>query len=87
MDCSLPGSSVHGILQARILELVAMPSSGDLPYSGIEPASLYMCMYIYSKRDRDKESERQGQTEREMSTFIKLNKLLIFSLLLNASFL
>ena len=27
MDCSLPGSSVHGMLQARILEWVAMPSS------------------------------------------------------------
>ena len=27
MDCSLPGSSIHGILQARILEWVAMPSS------------------------------------------------------------
>ena len=27
MDFSLPGSSVHGILQARILEWVAMPSS------------------------------------------------------------
>ena len=27
MDCSLPGSSVHGILQAGILEWVAMPSS------------------------------------------------------------
>ena len=27
MDCSLPGSSVHGILQARILEWVAVPSS------------------------------------------------------------
>ena len=27
MDYSLPGSSVHGILQARILEWVAMPSS------------------------------------------------------------
>ena len=26
MDCSLPGSFVHGILQARILEWVAMPS-------------------------------------------------------------
>ena len=26
MDCSPPGSSVHGILQARILEWVAMPS-------------------------------------------------------------
>ena len=27
MDCSAPGSSVHGILQARILEWVAMPFS------------------------------------------------------------
>ena len=27
MDCSLPGSSVHGILQARILEWVAIPFS------------------------------------------------------------
>ena len=26
-DCSLPGSSVHGILQARILEWVAIPFS------------------------------------------------------------
>ena len=27
MDCSPPGSSVHGILQARILEWVAIPPS------------------------------------------------------------
>ena len=27
MNCSLPGSSVHGILQVRLLEWVAMPSS------------------------------------------------------------
>ena len=27
IDCSLPGSSVHGILQERILEWVALPSS------------------------------------------------------------
>ena len=27
VDCNSPGSSVHGILQARILEWVAMPSS------------------------------------------------------------
>ena len=27
MDCSLPGSSVHGILQARILEWVSIPFS------------------------------------------------------------
>ena len=29
MDCSRPGSSVHGILQARILEWVVMPSSRE----------------------------------------------------------
>ena len=40
MDCSFPGSSVHGILQARTLERVAMPRPGDLHDPGIEPASL-----------------------------------------------
>ena len=40
-DCSLPGSSVHEIPQARILEWVAMlSSSGYLPHQGTEPASL-----------------------------------------------
>ena len=29
MDCSLPGASVHGILQARILERVAIPFSNQ----------------------------------------------------------
>ena len=38
-DCSLPGSSVHGILQARILGWVPFPSPGDLPNPGIEPWS------------------------------------------------
>ena len=38
MDCSLTGSSVHGILQARILEWVAMPFSqglGIFPTQGL----------------------------------------------------
>ena len=39
-DCSPPGSSAHGILQARILEWVAISFCRDLPDSGIEPASL-----------------------------------------------
>ena len=34
MDCSLPGSSVHGVLHARILEWVAMPSSRGSPQLG-----------------------------------------------------
>ena len=36
---SPPGSSVHGILQARILEWVAIPPPGDLPNPGIAPRS------------------------------------------------
>ena len=39
-DCSPPGSSVHGILQARILEWAACPPPGDLPDTGIELSSL-----------------------------------------------
>ena len=40
MDCSPPGSSVQGILQARMLEWVAMPSSRGSSDPGIEPRSL-----------------------------------------------
>ena len=29
MDCSLPGSSIHGIFQARVLEWVAIAFSGE----------------------------------------------------------
>ena len=39
LDCSLPGSSVRGILQARILQWVAIPFSGDLPNPEMEPRS------------------------------------------------
>ena len=38
MDCSPPGSSVYGILQARKGEL-PFPSPGDLPNPGMEPRS------------------------------------------------
>ena len=40
MDCSLPGSSVHGILQARILEWVAMSSSRGSSQPRMESMSL-----------------------------------------------
>ena len=39
MECSPSGSSVHGNLQARILEWGAIPLPGDLPNPRIEPAS------------------------------------------------
>ena len=41
MDSSLAGSSVHGILQARILEWVAMPSRGIFPTEGSNPHLLH----------------------------------------------
>ena len=40
MDCTVSGSSVHGILQARILQWVGFPSPGDPPNPGIQPVSL-----------------------------------------------
>ena len=36
VDYSLPGSSVHGIFQARILAWVVIPFPGELPDPGIE---------------------------------------------------
>ena len=46
VDCSLPGSCLHAILQARVLEWVAisfsrgsLPSPRDLPDPGIKPGS------------------------------------------------
>ena len=40
MDCNWPGSSVHGILQAKYWSGFPCPPPGDLLNSGAEPASL-----------------------------------------------
>ena len=40
MNCSPPGYSVHGILQARILEWVTISFSKGSPHPGVEPATL-----------------------------------------------
>ena len=51
MDCSPPGSSVRGILQAIILEWVAMPSSGgssqprDQIHMSVSPAFSRWVLY------------------------------------------
>ena len=39
VDYSQPGSSAHGISQARIMKWVAITPPGDLPDPGIEPRS------------------------------------------------
>ena len=67
MDCSPPGSSVHGISQARILEWVAIPSPGDLPDLRIEPATLALQAYFSiagrrpSKPEKVKKKKKKGK--------------------------
>ena len=43
-DCSQPGSWIHGILQARILEWVAMPSSGGGVFPTQRSNLLLLCL-------------------------------------------
>ena len=47
MDCSQPGSSVHGTLQVRTLEWVTMPSSrgSSQPRDGIQESRLSILQY------------------------------------------
>ena len=47
MDCSSPGSSVHGIFQARILEWVAISFSRGSSYPGIKPMSPTLAGRLY----------------------------------------
>ena len=50
MDCSPPGSSVHGISQARILEWVAISSSRDMKIMVYHIYMIYTYTYIYINR-------------------------------------
>ena len=53
MECSLPGSSVHGIFQARVLEWVAIAFSVKVllawGFFSTEAWSVRKCFAIYSK--------------------------------------
>ena len=52
MDCYPPGSSVHGISQARMLNELPYPSPGDLPNPGVElmpPAALQVDSLLLSQ--------------------------------------
>ena len=47
MDCSLPGSSIHGISQQEYWSGLPFPSPGDLPDSGIELALRHCRQILY----------------------------------------
>ena len=59
MDCSPPGSCVHGILQARILEWVAMPSSRGFSI----PRDWTYVFCDSSITDRFSTTERPGKSQ------------------------
>jgi len=66
MDCSLPGSSVHGILQGRLLEWVAISFSRGSSRSR-DPAlqeSLYHLSHQGSLLLRDITSIKTGQLKK-----------------------
>ena len=63
MNCSPPGSSVHGILQARIRRGLPFPFPGDLPNPGIElgPAALKQILNCLSHLCQDLRDARSCQ--------------------------
>ena len=55
MDSSLPGSSVLGTLQARILEWVACPPPGDRLNPGIQPMSPVSSAFTTESRGKPRQ--------------------------------
>ena len=86
VDCSLPGFSIHEILQARILEWVPFPSPGDLPDPGIETGSPALeadaLTYEPPGKPRWDEWKCQGlQLERLVRTMTQASRIHPFSVL------
>ena len=60
MDCSLPGSSIHGIFQARVLEWGAIAFSEEISYVDLNLPSKLSCsntLFLGCRLDSPKESK------------------------------
>ena len=63
MDCSLPGSSVHGIFQARVLEWTAISfSRGIFPTQGSNPGIPHCRQMLYCPSHQ---GSHQGETKKK----------------------
>ena len=69
MDCSLPGSSVHEISQARILEWLTFPPPEDLPRPEIKPGLLICCTGSRPLRHLGSYSVNKGPNFPKLLTF------------------
>ena len=72
MDYSPPGSSVHGISQARILEWVAFPSPGDLPDPGIKHKSSALAGRFFTVHPPGKPLNSSRRTQRYTVLYLPL---------------
>ena len=76
MDSSLPGSFVHGIIQARVLKWVAVPSLGHLPNPGIEPRSSPLQLdsfYCLSHKGAHSPPKKKKKTTTEIQIYAKIH--------------
>ena len=80
MDCSLPGSSVQGILQARIMEWVAISSpsgsSGTRDWNHV-PCSSRQILIHYNTREVLPESFKSEKIKRKINSVIYHSNLYI----------
>ena len=66
MDCRPPGSSLHGILQVRIPEWVAIPfSRGSFPIQGLNPGLLHCKQILYHPSHQGNPEQALLQTSPE----------------------
>ena len=76
MNCSLPGFSVHGIFQAKILEWVAISSPEDLPNPGMEPSSPACRWILYHWATRSclfmEPGTQRGRKDKELESIESL---------------
>ena len=73
MDCSPPGSSVHGILQAKILEWVAISFSRYLKY----PNGIKRCLLLGRKVMTSLDSMLKSR-DITLPTKVRLVKAMVF---------
>ena len=85
VDCRPPGSSVHGISQARILEWVAISISRDLSNPGIEPGSPALQADTLTSEPPGKQASSNSLMGLRLLLFCNLS-ILLCPVLLSASF-
>ena len=69
MDCSLPGSSVHGIFQARVLEWVAIAFSENwhrVPVSRLSNSTFLICISEADLYQRQIDKKAEGKMRKKV---------------------